>query len=178
MNMYDSYRQNGIFVLPGLVLCSVLLSFGSELRADEPVANAETIKTSDDIIDEMMGTRGFGVQAKAILDVKFEYDSAVLTEQARQQLEQLAGALQSRELKHFKYELVGHTSSEGSTEHNQALSEARAKSAFMYLTRSASIQSARLSEVGYGESAPLDTSNTESPTNRRVEVVEVGEYQP
>ena len=178
MNMYDNYRQNGFFVLPSLVLFGVLLYLGSELRAEEPVTDVEMIKSSDEIIDEMMGTRGFGVQAKAILDVKFEYDSALLTEQARHQLEQLAGALQSRELKHFKYELVGHTSSEGSTEHNQALSEARAKSAFMYLTRSAGIQSARLSEAGYGESTPLDTSNTESPTNRRVEVVEVGEYQP
>jgi len=67
--------------------------------------------------------------------------------------------------------IAGHTDSRGSDEYNQRLSEARAKSVYEYLI-SQGISADRLSYIGYGESRPIDTNDTEEgrQNNRRVEL--------
>ncbi|WP_242478857.1 OmpA family protein [Hymenobacter lapidiphilus] len=66
----------------------------------------------------------------------------------------------------------GHTDNEGTTAHNQQLSEARAKSVVAALT-AASISAGRLQAAGFGQTQPLADNATEAgrAQNRRVELV-------
>jgi outer membrane protein OmpA-like peptidoglycan-associated protein len=67
-------------------------------------------------------------------------------------------------------EISGHTDNEGSDSYNQKLSEGRAASVVKYLA-SQGIKPERMQSVGYGESRPVDTNQTEEgrAQNRRVE---------
>jgi len=67
-------------------------------------------------------------------------------------------------------EISGHTDNEGSDVYNQKLSEGRAAAVVNYLA-SKGVVPERMLSVGYGESRPVDTNQTESgkAQNRRVE---------
>lgn len=75
-----------------------------------------------------------------------------------------------------KVEVQGHTSSEGSDELNQKLSEDRANSVRDYMI-SKGIVAARLTAVGYGPSQPKADNSTEAgrKANRRIELVVISE---
>jgi outer membrane protein OmpA-like peptidoglycan-associated protein len=68
--------------------------------------------------------------------------------------------------------VIGHTDSKGSDSYNQSLSERRATAVTSYLTGN-SIQSARLTALGKGETDPIATNDTNEgkSLNRRVEFV-------
>ena len=68
--------------------------------------------------------------------------------------------------------IEGHTDSDGSTDHNQILSQQRTESVKLYLV-SAGISSSRLFTKGYGESMPVapNTTTIGKAQNRRVELV-------
>lgn len=70
-----------------------------------------------------------------------------------------------------KIEIEGHTSSEGSAELNQKLSEDRAKSVRDYMI-SKGIAPERITAVGYGPSQPKASNDTEAGRrqNRRIEI--------
>lgn len=72
----------------------------------------------------------------------------------------------------LKIEIGGHTDNQGSTEANQVLSENRAKAVFEYLTAKGII-SDRLTFIGYGETMPKASNETEEGRlmNRRVACV-------
>ena len=65
---------------------------------------------------------------------------------------------------------VGHASSEGSKQHNQQLSELRAKAICDYLIKKG-IAEDRLTYEGKGNSQPLESNKKASSTDRRVELV-------
>lgn len=69
--------------------------------------------------------------------------------------------------------IEGHSDSIGTQEHNQALSERRAKGVVTYLTTNFNIAPARLSAVGYGEARPVADNTTEEGKrrNRRIDAV-------
>ena len=75
-----------------------------------------------------------------------------------------------------KVEVQGHTSSEGSLELNQKLSEDRANSVRDYMI-SNGIASERLTAVGYGPNQPKADNSTEAgrKANRRIELVVISE---
>lgn len=75
-----------------------------------------------------------------------------------------------------KVEVQGHTSSEGSEELNQKLSEDRANSVRDYMV-SKGIAAERLTAVGYGPSQPKADNSTEAgrKANRRIELVVTSE---
>lgn len=166
-----------MIVIAGCGFLNANVSIAGESATDQPSRSGD-VKTSEQIIAELIGTRGFGVQARADLDVKFEYNSARLTDQARRQLHELGVALESRELKGQRYELAGHTDSVGSDAFNQRLSEARAATAYSYLVTVLKLDANRFVATGYGESRPINTKDKTASENRRVEVIEVGEYRP
>ena len=68
-------------------------------------------------------------------------------------------------------EVMGHTDSTGSDQHNQQLSERRARSVTDYLA-SREINPGRLQDYGYGEGYPVASNDTEQgrAQNRRVEI--------
>ncbi|PLX36771.1 MAG: hypothetical protein C0606_13215 [Hyphomicrobiales bacterium] len=67
-------------------------------------------------------------------------------------------------------EIEGHTDADGSDEANQALSEARARAVADYLG-GAGVAGDRLSAIGYGESRPVASNDTDEgkAQNRRIE---------
>jgi len=69
-----------------------------------------------------------------------------------------------------RFEVAGHTDSDGSEGFNQRLSEARAKSVVAYLVN-AGVSEDRLNAVGYGETNPVAVNNSREnkAKNRRIE---------
>ena len=67
-------------------------------------------------------------------------------------------------------QIEGHTSSEGTVEHNQTLSEGRAAAVLQYLVAHG-IEKERLVSKGFASTVPLSTNKTAAgrENNRRVE---------
>lgn len=107
--------------------------------------------------------------------VNFEFDKSKLTVNAKTLLDMVADALLART--DIKVEIDGHTDAKGSDAYNQKLSERRAQSVKDYLS-SRGVDLARMATVGFGESKPITTNDTDEgrELNRRVElkVVEIG----
>lgn len=72
-----------------------------------------------------------------------------------------------------KLEVGGHTDNEGDDAKNLKLSAGRAEAVVKYLIEKGKIDASRLSAVGYGETKPIDTNQTEAgrSRNRRVDLV-------
>ncbi len=131
------------------------------------------------IIEESMGYRevrkDIGLQKYKVgttivlRNIFFDFDKATLRPESKTELERAYEFLQKNP--RIKVRIAGHTDSFGSDEYNQRLSEARAKSVYEYLI-SRGISADRLGYVGYGESRPADTNDTEEgrQNNRRVEL--------
>lgn len=113
-------------------------------------------------------------QAAIALGIQFDFDSASLTGDARQVLDQLGGALKSDALQSFSFLVEGHTDSVGPEGYNLDLSDRRARAVSAYLSREFGVEAARLKTVGRGEAQPFDTSDPASGVNRRVQIVNLG----
>ena len=103
--------------------------------------------------------------------VRFKAGSAVLSEDARRSLDDLA--LQARNLKGFVIEVAGFASSEGNPAFNQRLSRQRAEAVSEYLAEKHDIPLRRImTPTGYGVSHPVSDNSTRAgrQENRRVEV--------
>ncbi len=110
------------------------------------------------------------------LVVLFATNSAELTPEATQTLDQLGSALNSQRLEKYRFRVEGHTDTVGSAAYNRALSQRRAEAAVAYLEQKFGIPKARLEPVGEGESGLLVPTGdqTAEPRNRRVLVVNLG----
>ncbi len=100
-------------------------------------------------------------------DVLFQVDSAVLDGGAQGTLSQVAQVL--HDYPKTAVVVQGHTDSTGSEEHNQALSQRRAEAVHNYLI-GRGVDASRMTAVGYGESLPVASNDTEwgRQQNRRV----------
>ena len=106
--------------------------------------------------------------------ILFEYNSAELTPTARQQLDELASALQSDKLSQYAFRVEGYTDATGGEEYNKALSERRAEAVVQYLVSAHGIDARRLTAIGRGEADLLNPADPTGPENRRVRVVNLG----
>jgi outer membrane protein OmpA-like peptidoglycan-associated protein len=104
------------------------------------------------------------------LTVYFEYNSARVTDRARETLDRLGEALASPELRRYRFLIAGHTDAVGTDEFNLDLSYRRAEAVRDYLAHTHGISRRRLAVKGWGRSRLKDTANPESGVNRRVEV--------
>lgn len=108
---------------------------------------------------------------KAIsMEVRFAFDSADLTEDAKIQLAPVAEALKSDRLSERKFVVEGHTDGKGSEEYNQSLSVRRALSVRDFFEQQG-VDSSRIQYVGRGKSILLDSSDPYNSVNRRVRIV-------
>jgi len=100
--------------------------------------------------------------------VFFGLDSKKLSKEAMEFLDSIAVIL--NQSGSVALEITGHSSSEGSEEYNQSLSESRAKSVSDYLIQNG-VKATQLNTRGLGEIQPLESNSTESgrSKNRRVE---------
>lgn len=101
--------------------------------------------------------------------VTFDVNSTAIQPQFRATLDQIAQSLQ--QYPNSLVDVYGHTDSTGSDAYNQTLSENRARSVGNYLSMRG-VSAARLRTMGFGETQPVATNDTEEgrARNRRVEI--------
>lgn len=107
-----------------------------------------------------------GGESSPLADVRFEYDSASLTDEARATLEKHALWLQGR--RDARVTVEGHCDERGTVDYNLALGEQRARAARDYLV-SLGVAAERLRVVSFGKERPLDPGRDEAAwaKNRR-----------
>ncbi len=105
--------------------------------------------------------------------IRFATASARLTAAGRDTLARIIGSI--ARCPDTRITVEGHTDSDGDADYNLALSQQRADAVVEYLVQ-AQIAPDRLSAIGYGETRPIATNNTEEgkSRNRRIEFRVVG----
>jgi len=121
---------------------------------------------------EFKDVRGVTPKAVASFEIHFAFNSHELSPEAKKDLEQLGEALNSPYLSPYCFRIEGHTDSIGSDAYNQALSVRRANSVVRYLADQQHVDETRLLPVGYGETHPVASNDTEEgrQKNRRAQV--------
>jgi OOP family OmpA-OmpF porin len=111
---------------------------------------------------------GCPITVTITLDVKFDFDKAVVKPQYRGEVERAATFLNQHPGSTAVVE--GHTDSRGNDDYNQRLSERRAAAVRDYLVSQFGVSPSRVQSVGYGESQPIATNATDAgrAQNRRV----------
>jgi outer membrane protein OmpA-like peptidoglycan-associated protein len=123
---------------------------------------------------EAVDTKGCAVDKRFILrGVKFEFDSDRLTKPSELILNDVADTLAF--YPDLVVEVSGHTDNIGTDAYNLGLSERRSNSVKRYLM-GRGIPGDRMRPVGYGESQPIESNDSEAgrEENRRVEFKVIG----
>ena len=138
----------GVLVLGGLATLAYFL-----LRK-KPKKTPQPLKVLNDVFDQL----------------GFEFNKATILPASYPSLDELAQTLNQPEASTWKLKIEGHTDSKGATEYNMKLSQMRALAVKSYL-ESKGISADRISALGYGESRPIASNDTEEgrAKNRRVE---------
>ena len=111
-----------------------------------------------------------GLKLSFACEVLFDFDKSNIKSSADKKLREAVRILGSYGYQNLSIE--GHTDSKGTEEYNQKLSERRAEAVANYLVK-LGIDRDRVSVVGYGESNPVATNETDfgRQLNRRVEII-------
>jgi OOP family OmpA-OmpF porin len=177
-------------LIPGLPVEVETLHNGTELVAQNVKFKADDLKTARQIeaglnptgqqleglqSDQAAMSKKFGQLAdydiKGEVTVYFEVGNAAVSDDAKQQLKQLADS--AVQLKGFMVQVAGYTDSSGNAEYNQQLSDKRAEAVVNYLQQECNVPLYRvLSPEGMGESNPAGSNESQQgkKENRRVEV--------
>ncbi len=165
----EEKKKNNLLI-PILIGAAVVLGAGAYfLMGGEGKSEPQVIVQRDTVTVTKVDT----VYVQQVEDIEknfnaaqFEADKAELNDKAKFALHDLAKLMQKNP--ELKVSIVGHTSAEGDPQHNQQLSEARAKAAVDFLI-SEGVDESRLKYEGKGSSEPVDPNNPEA--NRRTEFV-------
>ena len=141
--------------------------------ADEVRARIRSLKNGADWKLDIALVPGLQICRKAIAEfastrtILFAPASARLTEESRQNVEQLAQSL--KRCPDAKVYVSGHTDSDGPADANMALSVARAEAVVNTLI-DAGVDFRRLYAIGYGETMPIASNDTREgkAQNRRI----------
>lgn len=131
-------------------------------QGNDTIVVEEEVVVPEKEIDTMRIAAG---KTLVIDNVYFEIDKSVLKEESLPVLDEIIAAMIDQP--ELKVEIDGHTDSDGSKEHNQKLSEDRAKSVETYFI-SKGINASRITTKGFGSSKPIGDDKNK---NRRVEFV-------
>lgn len=101
-------------------------------------------------------------------NIFFDFDKAELKAESFPELNRIANLMKEKGA--MQVEIAGHTDPVGTEEYNLGLSERRAKAVKSYLVKQG-VDAARITTVFFGESKPIDTTQTREAyrKNRRVE---------
>lgn len=174
---------NRLALTAGLLGCAAL---AWAQPADTTVLKGKAV-TENNLLDaltpeEPIVTRSLRVQRdtagqqaarkpSASLLITFDTNSAVLSAEARKQLDVVAAALKNDQLAEYAFNVEGHADPRGTHELNQVLSQERAESVRQYLVSAHHIDPKRLKAVGKGDSELLNKANPIAEENRRVTIV-------
>lgn len=142
---------------PGTPAGTVVDGSGCPLKVPAPQVTERVIVTEADR----------KVVAEAIKNLEFDFGKATIRAKSYTTLNKVAGLLIE---KNFSLKLAGHTDSKGSDAFNLRLSKDRAEAVKAYLV-SQGANASRIEAIGYGETQPIASNNTEKgrQQNRRVE---------
>ncbi len=127
----------------------------------------EQVVVEEVVVEEVVPEPAEPVRVE--LDVKFDFDKAVVKEESQGDIKSLADFMS--QYPQTTTVVEGHTDSVGTDAYNQGLSERRANAVRDVLVDQYGVGSDRVSSVGYGESRPVaDNATAEGRAiNRRVE---------
>jgi len=148
----------GIGALAGGAVAYYMNQQEAELRRQTAGTGVDVIRQGDDLILRMPS------------GVTFDVDRWEVKPQFFSVLDDVGRTLSSYNQTYI--DVLGHTDTTGSNEHNQLLSERRASSVADYLS-SRGVARARMATRGFGETAPLylpDDTDMKKSANRRVEI--------
>jgi outer membrane protein OmpA-like peptidoglycan-associated protein len=100
--------------------------------------------------------------------INFDLDSANLTSEAQQNLDEFAKALHSNQLASARFVVEGYTDARGSDAYNLGLSERRAQAVTSFLFERG-VAASKVTAVGKGKANPR-VPDPLDPVNRRVEM--------
>jgi outer membrane protein OmpA-like peptidoglycan-associated protein len=181
-------RLNRRIVISGLAA----LCLPAVVQAVDPPNDSSTVLSGQQIEQALQHpamTRGFvpsrgltrqgtpEAQQSVNLNIPFEHNSSALQPQAAAQLQQLQSALASASLGKDRFMVAGHTDAKGSAQYNKQLSLKRAEAVKHFLVTKG-IDAGRLDTVGYGSDHLLAPDRPEDPSNRRVEIRDLGQAAP
>lgn len=142
----------------------------------DPEPAPETVKTVKEIIQtpdveelpEYSCQQDFDILLENS-QIQFTTSSAVIEALSHSLLNDLINA--ATQCNEAKFEIAGHTDSQGNADYNLDLSQQRASSVMDYFIQNG-IHAERLSAVGYGESIPIADNDTADgrAENRRIEL--------
>lgn len=187
--MFNRLNALAISMIAGIAVAGATAQ-GQDAGDRAALANAKILNIDAKILDivgvslgldSVLKDLGAKVTAQEIkielsADVLFDFDKSDLKAQATDSLTKVALVIQA----HPKAPLLieGHTDGKGTHAYNVSLSEKRAAAVKTWLIQHASVDSARISTAGWGETKPV-TPNTlpngaDNPDgrqkNRRVEI--------
>lgn len=122
------------------------------------------------------GTRAI-TRPKLDANIRFESNSAILSEEAKRNLDVWGESFLHPYLSDSEFQIGGHTDDVGAEDYNLDLSQKRAESVRQYLANKFRIEQKRFSVVGHGESAPKvdNTDDSARAENRRVEFRQIND---
>jgi OmpA-OmpF porin, OOP family len=150
----------------------------AEARAGDAINKADAAsKKSDEVRDQLRSELNDRIadlddyKASTPVTVLFKFNSAALSDNAKQRLDQLTtGPLSST--KRYFIAIQGFTDKTGSADYNLTLSRRRAEAVQTYLVAQHNVPVYRIQIVGLGKDKPVNDEKTrqEREANRRVEV--------
>ncbi len=131
---------------------------------EEDFKQTITKVTADDIVKDLTE------KGKSILYINFDLDKSNLTAEGKEEVNQIAEALNKNNS--LKIAIEGHTDNSGEATHNKKLSDERVNTVMNSLI-SQNIDKSRLTAKGFGAEKPLVANDSEEnkAKNRRVELV-------
>ncbi len=105
------------------------------------------------------------------MEIYFDFNSADLTQKAKNQLIPVGEALRSDELSGLEFTLEGHTDAIGDNAYNMQLSKRRALSVKQFFVTRFQVSDHRIQALGKGETELLDSGDPKNAVNRRVKII-------
>jgi OOP family OmpA-OmpF porin len=108
------------------------------------------------------------------VDILFDPDTSIIRPGSYRTLGRLADALTDPGLLHYNFLIVGHTEAGGRRDHNLIVSQRRADAVRDALVTTFKVSPKRLQSLGLGEEQLREAAKPTAPTNRRIQIVNVG----